>query len=140
MGEVLVRAFGCTVAARYLDNSEEMVRERYPHIEAGELGDVATEALNETDGELVEAGRETQGFTSPRSRTIVAFATGSRQLLWVKVPALRCGDRRCGAHRQREANGAPRTTGYTDPGRSRPEQRPTAERLGFSRRPGCGYK
>ena len=50
MGEVLVRAFGYTVAARYLDNSEEMVRERYSHIEAGELGDVATEALEEIDG------------------------------------------------------------------------------------------
>lgn len=49
MGEVLVRAFGYTVAARYLDNSEEMVRERYSHIEAGELGDVATEALEEVD-------------------------------------------------------------------------------------------
>ncbi len=49
MGEVLVRAFGYTVAARYLDNSEEMVRERNSHIEAGELGDVATEALNEID-------------------------------------------------------------------------------------------
>jgi hypothetical protein len=49
MGEVLVRAFGYTMAARYLDNSEEMVRERYSHIEAGELGNVATEALNEID-------------------------------------------------------------------------------------------
>jgi len=49
MGEVLVRAFGYTVAARYLDNSEEMVRERYSHIEAGELGDVATEALDKVD-------------------------------------------------------------------------------------------
>ena len=49
MGEVLVRAFGYTAAVRYLDNSEEMVRERYPHIEAGELGDVATEALEEID-------------------------------------------------------------------------------------------
>ena len=49
MEEVLVRAFGYTVAARYLDNSEEMVRERYSHIEAGELGDVATEALEEID-------------------------------------------------------------------------------------------
>ncbi len=49
MGEVLVRAFGYTVAARYLDNSEEMVRERYSHTEAGKLGDVATEALNEVD-------------------------------------------------------------------------------------------
>lgn len=49
----LVRAFGYTVAARYLDNSEEMVRERYSHIEAGELGDVATEALDEIDGDPV---------------------------------------------------------------------------------------
>ena len=49
MGEVLVHAFGYTVAARYLDNSEEMVRERYSHIEAGELGDVATEALEDID-------------------------------------------------------------------------------------------
>ena len=53
MGEVLVRALGYTVAARYLDNSEEMVRERYPQIEAGELGDVATEALDEVDGDSV---------------------------------------------------------------------------------------
>jgi len=37
------------VAARYLDNSEEMVRERYSHVEAGELGDVATEALEDID-------------------------------------------------------------------------------------------
>jgi len=48
MGEVLVRAFGYTVAARYLDNSEEMVREQYSHVEAGELGDVATEALDQS--------------------------------------------------------------------------------------------
>ncbi|RLM31943.1 site-specific integrase, partial [Haloarcula sp. Atlit-120R] len=32
------------------DNSEEIVRERYSHIEAGELGDVATEGLKEIDG------------------------------------------------------------------------------------------
>ena len=49
MGEVLVRAFGYTVATRYLDNSEEIVRERYSHIEADELGDVATEALDQID-------------------------------------------------------------------------------------------
>jgi integrase len=49
MGEILVRAFGYTVVARYLDSSEEMVRERYSHIEPGELGDVATEALEEVD-------------------------------------------------------------------------------------------
>jgi integrase len=54
MGEVLVRAFGYTVAARYLDNSEEMVRERYSHIEAGELGDAATEALGDVDGSPFE--------------------------------------------------------------------------------------
>jgi integrase len=52
MGEVLVRGFGYTVAARYLDNSEEMVRERYSHIEAGELGDVATEAISEMDPDI----------------------------------------------------------------------------------------
>jgi hypothetical protein len=45
MGEVLVRAFGYTSAARYLDNPEDMVGKRYSHIEAGELGDVAAEAL-----------------------------------------------------------------------------------------------
>ena len=49
MSEVLVRAFGYTVAARYLDNSEEMVREWYSHIEAGELCNVATEALDQID-------------------------------------------------------------------------------------------
>ena len=49
MNEVLLRAFGYTVAAQYLDNSEDMVRERYSHIEAGELGDVATEALEKVD-------------------------------------------------------------------------------------------
>lgn len=52
MGEVLVRAFGYA-AARYLDNSEEIVRERYLHIEAGEFGDVVTEALDEIAGDLL---------------------------------------------------------------------------------------
>ena len=54
MGEVLVRAFGYIVAARYLNSSEEMVRERYYHIEIGELGDVATEALHDIDPEFLE--------------------------------------------------------------------------------------
>jgi len=49
MGEILVRSFGYTVAARYLDNSEKMVRKRYSHIEADELGDLATEAITEID-------------------------------------------------------------------------------------------
>lgn len=49
MGEVLVRQFGYAAAARYLDNSEEQVREAYQHIEAAERADMATEALAETD-------------------------------------------------------------------------------------------
>jgi hypothetical protein len=40
---------GYTAAARYLDNSEEMVREAYSHIDAGEQADVATAALAESD-------------------------------------------------------------------------------------------
>lgn len=47
MGEAFVQTFGYTVAARYLDNSEETVRERYLHIEDGESDDVATNKLNE---------------------------------------------------------------------------------------------
>jgi len=49
MGEVLVRAFGYTVTARYLDNSEEMVRERYSHINTGKLGNLASETLGDVD-------------------------------------------------------------------------------------------
>ncbi|MFC7078260.1 phage integrase SAM-like domain-containing protein [Haloarcula halophila] len=49
MGEILVRGFGYTVAARYLDSSEKMIRKRYSHIEADELGALATEAINEID-------------------------------------------------------------------------------------------
>jgi integrase len=49
MGEILVRTYGYTAAARYLDNSEEMVREAYSHIDAGEQADVATAALAESD-------------------------------------------------------------------------------------------
>jgi integrase len=49
MGEVLVRTYGYTAAARYLDNSEEMVREAYSHIDAGEQADVATAALAKSD-------------------------------------------------------------------------------------------
>jgi len=41
VGEVLVRAYGHAEAARYLDNSEEIVREHYSHIEAGELAERA---------------------------------------------------------------------------------------------------
>lgn len=49
-GEVMVRTHGYTAAARLLDNSEQMVRERYSHIEAGELADVATDAFDSVDG------------------------------------------------------------------------------------------
>lgn len=57
MGEVLVRIYGYTAAARYLDNSEEMVREAYSHIDAGEQADVATAALAESD-QRVRANRD----------------------------------------------------------------------------------
>lgn len=46
-------AFGYTVAARYLDNSEAMFHERYSPIEAGEVGDVATVALDEINGQII---------------------------------------------------------------------------------------
>ena len=48
-GEVLVRTSGHAAAARALDNSEEVVREHYSHIEAGELADQMTSAFQETD-------------------------------------------------------------------------------------------
>ncbi len=52
VGEVLVRAYGHAEAARYLDNSEEIVREHYSHIEAGELAERAEAAFAEHDEEL----------------------------------------------------------------------------------------
>ena len=48
-GEVLVRTSGHAAAARALDNSEEVVREHYSHIEAGELADQMTSAFQEAD-------------------------------------------------------------------------------------------
>ena len=48
-GEVLVRTSGHAGAARALDNSEEVVREHYSHIEAGELADQMTSAFQEAD-------------------------------------------------------------------------------------------
>ena len=50
-GEVLVRTSGHAAAARALDNSEEVVREHYSHIEAGELADQMTSAFEEADSE-----------------------------------------------------------------------------------------
>lgn len=48
-GEVMVRTNGYAAAARLLDNTEEMVRERYSHIEAGELADAAAKAFATVD-------------------------------------------------------------------------------------------
>jgi integrase len=48
-GEVMVRTNGYAAAARLLDNTEEMVRERYSHIEAGELADAAARAFEAVD-------------------------------------------------------------------------------------------
>ncbi|WP_240145882.1 site-specific integrase [Halococcus salsus] len=50
-GEVLVRTSGHAAAARALDNSEEVVREHYSHIEAGDLADQMTDAFEEADSE-----------------------------------------------------------------------------------------
>ena len=55
MGEVMVREFGYAAAARYLDNSEEQVRQAYQHIEAAERADMATEALSKSDGRVRES-------------------------------------------------------------------------------------
>jgi len=52
MGEVLVREEGFAAAARFLDNSEEMVRKHYSHIEAAEQADVVADALSKTDEQV----------------------------------------------------------------------------------------
>lgn len=55
-GEVMVRTDGYAAAARLLDNTEEMVRERYSHIEAGELADAASRAFEKVDKERDNPG------------------------------------------------------------------------------------
>jgi hypothetical protein len=50
-GEVLVRTSGHAAAARALDNSEEVVREHYSHVEAGDLAEQMTTAFEEADQE-----------------------------------------------------------------------------------------
>ena len=50
-GEVLVRTSGHAAAARALDNSEEVIREHYSHIEAGDLADQMTDAFEEADSQ-----------------------------------------------------------------------------------------
>ena len=57
-GEVLVRTSGHAAAARALDNSEEVVREHYSHIEAGELADQMTHAFEEADRDADPVQRE----------------------------------------------------------------------------------
>ena len=57
-GEVLVRTSGHPAAARALDNSEEVVREHYSHIEAGELAEQMTDAFEEADSQLSSKSRE----------------------------------------------------------------------------------
>lgn len=58
MGEVMVREFGYAAAARYLDNSEQQVRQAYQHIEAAERADMATEALSKSDSRVRELREE----------------------------------------------------------------------------------
>ncbi|OLZ39353.1 hypothetical protein A6E15_18405 [Natrinema saccharevitans] len=48
-GEVMVRQRGFTAAARLLDNSEEVVRQSYSHIEAKEMAEDAGHAFSEHD-------------------------------------------------------------------------------------------
>ncbi|MFA9504430.1 tyrosine-type recombinase/integrase [Natrinema sp. H-ect1] len=48
-GEVMVRQRGFTAAARLLDNSEEVVRQSYSHIEAKEMAEDAGRAFSEHD-------------------------------------------------------------------------------------------
>lgn len=49
-GEILVREKGYAAAARLLDNTERMVRERYSHIEAGEFAEAVGDAFASQDG------------------------------------------------------------------------------------------
>ena len=57
-GEVLVRTSGHAAAARALDNSEEVVREHYSHIEAGEFADQMTSAFEEADQQNNSSSKE----------------------------------------------------------------------------------
>lgn len=58
IGEMMIRAYDFTTAARYLDNSKEITREHYSHIEAELLAEKASQAIeaeqvrnNRTDNE-----------------------------------------------------------------------------------------
>lgn len=54
MGELLVREEGFAAAARFLDNSEKVVRKHYSHIKAAEQADTVTTALAQTDTNVAE--------------------------------------------------------------------------------------
>jgi hypothetical protein len=56
-GEVFVREYGFAEAARYLDNTEEVVKDSYQHIDAAEQGEMAAEAFRNQDG----GGRRSRG-------------------------------------------------------------------------------
>lgn len=58
-GEVMVRTHGYAAAARLLDNTEEMVRKSYSHIEAGELAETVSNAFEAVDKDGVKAQGET---------------------------------------------------------------------------------
>ncbi|WP_273837425.1 hypothetical protein [Halococcus sp. PRR34] len=57
-GEVLVRTSEHATAARALDNSEEVVRGHYSHIEAGELADQMTGAFEEADQQSESSSKQ----------------------------------------------------------------------------------
>jgi len=61
-GEVMVREFGYTEAARHLDNSEEVVREHYSHIEASERAQMAETAFqNQRPGQKDVPDQDSDG-------------------------------------------------------------------------------
>jgi len=67
VGEALVRKYGHAEAARVLDNSEQIVREHYSHIEAGELADRVTSAFEEHDADQPDRETESDQGDSPSS-------------------------------------------------------------------------
>lgn len=56
VGEILVRTKGFAAAARQLDDTERMVRERYSHIEAADQAEVTSQAFEEYDSEPLSDG------------------------------------------------------------------------------------
>nr|WP_241431198.1 hypothetical protein [Halococcus thailandensis] len=77
-GEVLVRTSGHAAAARALDNSEEVVREHYSHIEAGDLADQMTSAFEEAD--------QNAGLSAERVNPLVNCAVDSDRMTRCLAP------------------------------------------------------